>query len=114
MRPESSEERPSYLVDEEPPASAPEASSIGSLEPDQYVEEESTAEPGVFDRVGPVAIVSVAISLGAMLAIGAALYTSMNKPEPTMYDNAEQGPANEAGSVPVHKGIKKSSDRFGN
>jgi len=117
MQPEPTDERPSWLVEEEPRPDVlpPTAWTDGTLDPGNFAKSEAEPPAGssMVSTIGPVLLIGSAILLGALGAVGGALYTTMNQPEPSPYEQAEQGPANDAGTVPVRKGIRKSTDRFG-
>lgn len=114
MIPEPSEERPSWLVGEEVPRTGPEQLVLGgTLESDRDAHVEVQPPPTALDRVGPIAMIGAAMLVGATLVVGGAFYLTMDSTPPSPYDHALQGPANNAGSVPVRKGVKKSTDRFG-
>ena len=113
MRPEPSKERPSWLADDEPyETHTPEV--LGhTLEPDAYVNSDAPPERSMLEAFGPVLPIGGAIITGALLAVGGALYTKANQPEPAPHENVSSDPGNAEGSIPVHKGIKKGTDRFG-
>jgi hypothetical protein len=113
MHPETDDERPDWLV-EEPPAAEEEPPVMvsGRAEP----ETKTRGASGISNRflkLNPVAILAMAIVSGLVVALFAAGFTTVLNPPlaevlPPVEKNAA---ANEAGEVPVYKGIRRSNDR---
>ena len=109
MRPEPAEDRPSWLVEDDSPAHVAESIVLGGqVEPNPEASADRPRQSAI-DRIGPVPIIGGAIFVGTLIAFAISGYTSLGQPAPveppptqTVYD---------PGSVPVHKGIRKSNPK---
>jgi len=107
MVPDSSEERPSWLVEDDPAPAAPESIVLGGATEPSLSEARQTQSVGILEHLGPTGIIGGAIAFGTVIAFGIAAFTTLGQPDPPA--PTVQAPAYDAGTVPVHKGIRKSN-----
>ena len=114
MHPESDDQRPDWLVEEEPAPEAEAPITVG-VQADPASAPSSAAQAHTFFlRLNPLAILGMAIVCGLLVATVTAGLTNVFSPPSDIEAPApvkKKASANEAGDVPVYKGIRRSNDR---